>query len=208
MTQQLNTDIAARRPLFARLGARAIPALMALMTFAAVLGNADAAQAKQCVWNKGWFVLGVHWYDRDDMFVVTLPNGQRDLRVRAGARPMKIDNFPAAQGRCFTHPRRERAVAVLRVWGGEFFTDFMKGFLTPLIAGGAVAATIKGCAATAGAGCPAVVAGTGAALGHALSVIPKRSEVFGVVIPRTDRWTDVWGTAFGPRANINVGGRF
>lgn len=208
MTRNTNPTGGARAHWLGSFGRKALPALLAAITFTGAFAAPDTAEAKQCVWNKSWFALGVHWYDRDDMFVAQLPNGQRDLRIRTGARPLQVDNFPAAQGRCFTHPRGEQAVAVLRVWGGEFFTDFMRGFLTPLIAGGTVAATIKGCGATAGAACPALVAGTGAALGHTLSVIPKRREVFGAVIPRTDRWTDVWGTAFSPQVSIHAGGRF
>ena len=208
MTLINDTQAAAKRSLLSRLGVRVMPVLAALVTVAAVLGSADAAQAKQCVWNKGWFALTVQWYDRDDMVVATLPGGKRDVFIKHGARMLRSDTFPAAQGRCYSHPRGERAVAVVRIWGGEFFTDFAKGFFTPLIAGGAAAVNATVCTASAGAACPAAIAGTGAAAGLFLHSIPKRSEVFGIVIPRTDRWTDVWGSAFSPQVNINVGGRF
>lgn len=192
----------------ARIAARMIPVMTALMAFGAMFGWAGGAEARQCVWNKGWFVLNVKWYDPDALVVVNRLDGGKDVQVVGNARPLAEDQFPAAQGRCFTHPQGKRAIAVLRVWGGDFAIGLTKVTVGALVAAGTAAVGATTCAGTAGAGCAATAAGGGAIIGGAVSAIPNRSEVFDFVVPRTDRWTDVWGTAFHPVANINVGGRF
>jgi hypothetical protein len=163
---------------------------------------ASPAAAKQCVWNKGWFVLKVRWYEPD---ALTLEAGKEPL-LRSDAQPVQIDEFPAAQGRCLE--RDEAHYAVLSVVGGKFAADLTRVTVGALVAAGGAAATVVGCGATAGAGCVGAGAGATAAVTSITQAIPDGKEVFAITIPLRDRWTDVWGTVWEPVFDRNVGGAF
>lgn len=163
---------------------------------------APPADAKQCIWNKGWFILKVRWYEPDALI---LKPGREPL-LRSDTRPVQVDQFPAAQGRCLV--RGESHYAVLSVVGGKFAADLTRITVGALVAAGGAAATVAGCGATAGAGCIGAGAGATAAVTNITQAIPDGKEVFAITMPRQDRWTDVWGTVWEPVFDVNVGGAF
>lgn len=164
-------------------------ACCALLGLGLVFSTGGAAEAKQCVWNKGWFALRVQWYNQSDLVYL-----DDQLGLREGAKHVQWDEFPAAQGRCIDRGDTVY-VAVLSVIGGEFAAGFAKGFIGTLTAVGGAAA----CVATGGTTCPVVVAGVTSVVSPALSAIPNGKEVFAITTPPTDVYVDVWGSVWDPQ---------
>ena len=98
-------------------GAAAVAASFAL--------TPTGAHAKQCIWNKGSYVLDVRWYRPADLVLYNTDPGpggtgdwvlRNDLSINAERPPVKVDRFPVAQGRC--NDTNEALTAVISVVGG------------------------------------------------------------------------------------------
>ena len=80
------------------------------VAIAVLMGAAASAEAKQCVWNKGAFVLRVDWFTpgsvqykvaQFDAAGSVLAGGAKTRRDYSfWSKPVQTDIFPAAQGRC------------------------------------------------------------------------------------------------------------
>ena len=78
---------------------------------------ANSAAAKQCVWNKGGYVMRVDWFNPGTADIRIGDDGNTELRF--SAQPVQTDVFPTASGRCIN---RENVVytAVISICGGTF----------------------------------------------------------------------------------------
>jgi hypothetical protein len=78
---------------------RLIPMIAAALAVVGLGLTAMPAEAKQCVWNKGGFVLRVDWMKPGT--VTAEPAGSDGhLEFSFTEQPVQTDVFPAAQGRC------------------------------------------------------------------------------------------------------------
>ena len=65
---------------------------------AALLVFAAPAMAKQCVWNKGGFVVRVDWFNPGTVTSAKAADGY--IEFAFAEQPVQTDVFPIAQGRC------------------------------------------------------------------------------------------------------------
>ena len=88
------------------------------------------ASAKQCIWNKGGYVLDVRWFKPADLrFSNTAYAGSpvhssdiNNYMTISGLRPpVQVDQFPVAQGRCTnTDEVLTAVISVAGGWSGSF----------------------------------------------------------------------------------------
>lgn len=94
---------------------------MAALAAAAAIFIPAEVHAKQCIWNKGAYVLKVDWYRPGSLSVSTIhrPHGDpiRGFAQHPGdfGKPVRSDVFPSAQGRC--NETNEELTAIVYVIG-------------------------------------------------------------------------------------------
>lgn len=82
--------------------------------------SAGGANAKQCIWNKGGFVLKARWYNREDINVVRNRDGTYSIIMKQYAKPIQQDQWPIAQGCCTRGAHAHRSLRViLSIAGAE-----------------------------------------------------------------------------------------
>ena len=192
---------------------------MFVLFIVALTAPFSAANAAQCIWNKSGFVLKASWYNPNDIKAIEqaeVVDGVQKLKkvlaVKEGKKPVQVDKWPTAQGRCTrgTTAKKKHTV-ILSVVDGKVASDFVK------IGGGIVLTTVSGisstvvgaavCAGTVGVGCAASAAGivlatAGTAAG--INQIPDAKDVFYIGTPSSSHYLDVWGTIWKPQ--IGKGG--
>ena len=176
----------------------------AFMALGFSLAPVSPAQAKQCVWNKGGYVLKASWYESEDVTATKQSDNTYTFVIAGDAEPLQEDVFPVAQGRCTRGDLANRRLTViLSAVGAEVGADVLRVSSTVAIAAagaiGAGAASVA-CPVT---GVTCVLAGVAAgAAGKAGALaaerIPDGKEVFYVGEPSTEYWLDAWGTIFHP----------
>ncbi len=75
------------------------------------IGLSPQAIAKQCIWNKGGYVMEVNWYTPDSLRLDSAGQDAGVMRVLHGRQPTKTDVVPVAQGSC-TQTDEERTAVV------------------------------------------------------------------------------------------------
>ncbi len=133
----------------------------------ALVGAADSADAKQCVWNKAGFILEVYWYKQGDVlyddkgeFYIRPQDGTGGKTAPKPVEPVQYDVYPVAQGRCYEGS--DQLIAVLAIKDGHVFNTLMTTGVA-IVVGATTAVGATGvCAATAGVLCPAAAAGAAA----------------------------------------------
>lgn len=81
---------------------------------AALLAFAAPAMAKQCVWNKGGFVVRVDWFTPGTVTEKKAADGV--LEYAFAEQPIQTDVFPIAQGRCIDRGKTTYQ-AVISIYG-------------------------------------------------------------------------------------------
>lgn len=162
------------------------------------------ANAKQCVWNKGGYILKARWYNSADIVATVDENGDYKAAIEPDAQPVQVDQWPVAQGRCTRGENENKDLTVvLSVVDGNIASQFVKialGAGVAVVGAGTTAAAATGCTLT-GVTCPLVgvaIAGTATAAGGAVSAIPDAKEVFYIGKPSKTHWLDAWGTIWQP----------
>lgn len=178
-------------------------ALSAVACASMVVASTTTAHAKQCIWNKGGYVLNASWYRSENVMYTRSANGDYSL-ILVGD-PVQEDQWPVAQGRCTRGSlANEKLTVVLRVVGGKVGSDVVRiGASVTAAAAGVISVGV------ATAACPvtgvtcvlAGVAGGGAGklAGLAATHIPDGKEIFYVGEPSTTNYLDTWGTIWSPQ---------
>lgn len=175
-----------------------------VMAFAFTLAPTSDAQAKQCVWNKGGYVLKASWYESEDVSHSVDANGRYTIVIADDGKPLQEDEFPVAQGRCTTGANEnKRLTVILSAVGAEVGADVLRVSSTVAIAAAGVIAAGAATVACPVTGVTCVLAGVAAgAAGKVGSLaagqIPAGKEIFFVGEPSTEYWLDAWGTIFHP----------
>lgn len=166
--------------------------------------SVSEVKAKQCIWNKGGFVLNAKWYKNEDVTATKDEHDNFAIVISAEAQPIQEDEWPIAQGRCTRgEAANEKRTVILSVVGGDVATGFLRVGAGIWAAGSTAIST-----AALAAACPVtgvtcllaggVIAGGTTATGAAIAAIPAAKEVFYVDQPSETNYLDVWGTIWKP----------
>lgn len=90
----------------------------ALLAIVAGLGwSAAPAEAKQCVWNKGGFVLRIDWFEVGDIVHQQAADGFTEFSFKK--QPIQTDVIWSGSGRCINRGTQQYQ-ALLSVCGGTY----------------------------------------------------------------------------------------
>lgn len=151
---------------------------------------------KQCIYNKGGYILNVDWYDPADV----VWNGKDDTffeNYKVTARPVSEDKISLGYSSCTDASNRWAVVRIQdydKVNSGLSIGVGVYAGLASVVGGAVI------CVGTAGAGCPAVVGGVpllvGGVVQGVLTALPDVEEVVYIGKPSSENFLDFYGTVW------------
>lgn len=151
---------------------------------------------KQCVYNKGGYILKVDWYDPADI----VWNGKDDTffeNYKMTAKPVSEEKVSLGYSSCTDASNRW---AVVRI---QDYDKVNSGLSIGVGVLSGVASVVAGafvCVGTAGAGCPAVAGAVpllvGGAIEGAMTALPDVKEIVYIGKPSSKNYLDFYGTVW------------